>query len=60
MLDRLPVPVFIDLGSEAREWAILASQAEKRAFLTAVWSRMADADRDDFLRAVTKKRKASP
>lgn len=47
-----PVPPLQDLRDEARYWAGLASPAERRAYLSAIWNHTPETERVGFLRAV--------
>ncbi len=54
-----PVPPFISLRDEARDWATFASPGELKAYLGAIWGRLPEAERQGFLRAVRPKRRAA-
>jgi len=55
-----PVPPFLSVRDEARDWAMFASPAELRAYLAASWSRLPDSDRRGFMRAVRQKKRMAP
>ena len=55
----VPVPPFFSLRDEARNWASLASPGELKAYLSAIWGRLPEAERQGFLRAVRPKRRAA-
>ncbi len=55
----VPVPPFISLRDEARNWASLASLGELKAYLGAIWGRLPEAERASFLSAVRPKRRAA-
>lgn len=44
---------FLDVHSEARDWASWASPGELRAYLAACWNRLSDRDRQAFMRRAT-------
>lgn len=50
-----PVVPLLDVRAEAREWAAWASRGELRAYMGAIWNRLAEADRADFLRTVKRR-----
>jgi len=54
-----PVPPFTTLREEAHDWATFASPSELRAYLAASWNRLSQAEREGFLRATSRKRKAA-
>lgn len=47
-----PIPPFMDLRDDARDWAGWASTAERRAYLAATWNALADHDRRAFMARV--------
>ena len=55
----VPVPPFITLRDEARNWASLASPGELKAYLAAIWGRLPATERQGFLGAVRPKRRAA-
>ena len=50
-----PVPPFMDVREEARDWAAFASRGELRAYLSACWNRLPDAEQERFLSAVSQR-----
>ncbi|MFK7945451.1 MAG: hypothetical protein AB8B85_21435 [Paracoccaceae bacterium] len=53
-----PHAPFLNVKSEARDWAMFANVPERRAYLTAIWSALSAADKQSFLKAVSLKRRA--
>ena len=54
-----PVPPFINLRDEARDWATFASPGELKAYFSAIWNRLPEAERTGFLSAARPKRRAA-
>ena len=54
-----PVPPFLDMREDARDWATFASPAELRAYMAACWQRLPDRDRGGFLHTARRKRRAA-
>ncbi len=54
-----PVPPFTSLRDEARDWATFASPGELKAYFSAIWNRLPEAERAKFLSAVRPKRRAA-
>lgn len=54
-----PVPPFLGVRDEARDWAALASRSELRAYLGAIWGRIPDTEKARFLSAAKPKRRAA-
>ena len=55
----VPVPPFISLRDEARNWASLASPGELKAYLAAIWGRLPEAERQSFMSAIRSKLRAA-
>ena len=54
-----PHPPLLDLRSEARNWASLATLAELKAYAAAIWNRLPESERASFLRAIRPSRRAA-
>ena len=50
-----PLPVFDDIDADARWWADLATIPELKAWLAAVFVRLPERDRQEFLAAATRR-----
>ena len=48
-----PIPPFMGIMSEARDWASWASRTERKAYLWACWEHLASADQSAFLAHVS-------
>ncbi len=54
-----PIPPFTSLRDEARDWATFASPGELKAYFSAIWNRLSEAERAKFLSAARPKRRAA-
>ena len=54
-----PVPPFLDVREDARDWATFASPGERKAYLGAIWGRLPETERVSFLHAARQKRRAA-
>ena len=54
-----PVPPFLDVREDARDWATFASPGERKAYLGAIWGRLPETERVSFLHAARRKRRAA-
>ncbi len=52
-----PVPPFVEVREEARDWAAFASPGELRAYLSASWNRLPEVERARFLSAARPKQR---